>query len=1036
MKKLLILALFLVQSFILLSQCPTLHHWEAAVLDNQSWKYTVPSTSIANWNQLSFNDATWTTGTGGIGYGDGDDATVIPTSSNMVYMRRSFNIIDTAAIDWVVLCMDYDDGFIAYLNGSEIARSNIANNASWNTMAYRSHEARLYQNEQPAYYFLTASQVNSLLHNGTNVLAVESRNTSVGMDDLSSRPFLLFGIKNSTYNYQPTPSWFHAPISFSTKLPLMMIQTDGQSIMDDPRINCHMGIIYHGPGNQNCVADNFNHYFGDISIELRGSTSQSFPKTPYGFSTLDENGASKNVSLLGMPEENDWVLLNPYTDKTFMRDLMSYDLGRALGWYASRAQFLELFVDGDYKGVYVLLEKIKRDDERVDIAKLDNTMNSGDALTGGYIYKIDKTTGNSGGVWYSSNYGVSLQNHVPSWDEITTAQQNYLQYYINSFENSLVSSAYANPQTGYRKYANIFSFADLFILNEVSNNVDGYRLSTYIHKDRDSRCGRFTMGPIWDYNLSFGNANYCNGQPTSGWQMYQGCGDGSSKWIDRMLQDPWFKDVLGCRYAALRQTILSTNALTSRVDSYRNYLLEAHVRDSTVWQTIGNWIWPNAWVASTWQGEIDNMKDWIVNRMQWLDANMYSGTSPCNSASTFNVVIDEINYHSDSTLNAGDWIELYNAGSTTADLSHAIIMDVNNRNKYCVLPAGTSLVAGGRLVIYADSLLFQTAFPTVTNKIGPLCFKLSDSSQNITLLDKNNRASFSVTYNDDWQCVTDGYGRTLQLLSPTSIPNVSTSWIASCMKGSPGTAYVPCNENPIYSEVNYNSSSSQDAGDWFEIHNKTNSGISLGGWKLKNENNSQVYTFPSGYMLFGQSHLVIYSDAIKFNSQFPTVFNKLGPTGFGLSSGSDVIRLYDASNILRYSFCYSSQSPWPQTPNGQGYTLENGQYNGNINSAASWFAGCPEGSPGMAYNANCFPLETTFTSINNSVSVYPNPSSSVLFIGGIDQPDQIELYDVQGRKQLLVSTQNSIDIKHLANGIYTLKLLKNNVWYSARFVKE
>lgn len=118
-----------------------------------------------------------------------------------------------------------------------------------------------------------------------------------------------------------------------------------------------MGIINNGPGNLNCILDPFNDYNGKISIEFRGSTSQMFPKKPYGFSTVDALGNNVNVSLLGYPKEHDWVLLNPYTDKTFMRDVITHDLGRAMGNYTSRTQFVELVINGQLQGVYVLLEK-------------------------------------------------------------------------------------------------------------------------------------------------------------------------------------------------------------------------------------------------------------------------------------------------------------------------------------------------------------------------------------------------------------------------------------------------------------------------------------------------------------------------------------------------------------------------------------------------------------------------------------------------------------------------------------------------------
>jgi hypothetical protein len=330
-------------------------------------------------------------------------------------MRKSFNIVDTSLIKQAIFCMDFDDGFVAYLNGVEITRNSMDIGQTWNSFATAENEANLYQGAQPLYYTLTSVQ-KLLLQNGNNVLAIETHNVSASSSDLSSRPFLFLGISNNTFSYLPLTSWFQAPAAIlQSKLSIMVINTLGQSIVDDPRIICDMGIIYNGVGNLNCIGDPFNNYNGKISIELRGSSSQGFPKQPYGFSTLDSSNNSQDVSLIDMPAESDWILLNPYTDKTFMRDVLTYDLGRALNWYASRAQFVNLIIDGDNKGVYVLLEKIKRDKDRVDIGKITPTANSGDSLTGGYIFKVDKVTGNSNN-WWSSNQGVFLQNHYPKME--------------------------------------------------------------------------------------------------------------------------------------------------------------------------------------------------------------------------------------------------------------------------------------------------------------------------------------------------------------------------------------------------------------------------------------------------------------------------------------------------------------------------------------------------------------------------------------------------------------------------------------------
>lgn len=1040
MKKIVLFILICIQAVISNAQCASngIDHWESCVLDNQIWKYKVPTANIANWKSISFNDSSWLSGKGGMGFGDNDDSTTIATSSRSAYMRKTFTIIDTSKIKKIIFCMDFDDGFVAYLNGVEIARINMNQNQNWNSLATATHEALLYQNLTPDYFTIPKEIWDTILVNGINVLSVETHNNVTNSPDLTSRPYLQLGITNAVYNYSPTPTWFQPPIIFASKLPLIIINTLGQTIKDDPRVICNMGVVDNGLGNLNCVNDTFNHYNGKISIEYRGSTSQTmFPKKPFGFSTVDSVGNSINVSLLGYPSENDWILLSPYTDKSFMRDALSFNIAREMNWYASQSKFVEVVVNDLYQGVYVLLEKIKVDKNRVNIFKMDSTMNSGDALTGGYIFKIDKVTGNSGNGWNSSQ-GVTIQNHVPSWDEVTTTQNNYLKNYINGFETALWSTNFADPNLGYRKMANPYSFADLFIINELTNNIDGYRWSTFIHKDRDSKCGRFTMGPIWDFNLSFGNGDYCNGNPTSGWQLYTGCGlDAGGFWVDKMLQDPWFKNLTNCRWNELRQTTLSNAVLFGRIDSFYNHLKEASVRDSTQWQTIGTYVWPNGWVANSWDGEIDSMKLWMTNRLIWMDANMYTTTQACGTSANMNLVIDEINYHSDSTIDAGDWIELYNYGTTPLNISNAVILDGNNYEKYCVIPNNSTIAAGARLVLFSDSTKFAQQFPLVTNKLGPLCFNLSDGGQKIVINDKDNKLITAVNYLDSWQISTDGNGRTLQLVSTLSNPNNSNSWFAGCVGGSPGAAYTLCVENSIYSEINYNSSATADAGDWLELYNKSNVALDLSNWKLKDGSNNQ-YIFPVGTTLASNKYLVMYSDAAKFANQFPTVVNKLGPLGFGLQNTGNVIKLYNQNNKLVYSVCYGVSAPWTTAPNGGGKTLENMLYVGNHNASSAWIAGCPKGSPGYLYDPSCSPVSSENVLENDKqIYVYPNPSFGQLNISTTLILNDISVYDLVGKK-VFQSNKNlrTINLDFLSNGNYIIKCTSNNSISSFGFSKK
>ena len=173
--------------------------------------------------------------------------------------------------------------------------------------------------------------------------------------------------------------------NFESTLPIVFINTNGNEILDEDRITCDMGIINNKKLNK--LTDIFNEYNGKISIELRGSSSQQFfPKKSYSLETQTTNGSNNNVSLLGMPEENDWILYGPYSDKTLIRNNLTYYLSSQMGHYAPRSEYCELFINNEYKGTYLLIEKIKRDKNRVNIKEFDS-----EDLSGGYIIKIDKS---------------------------------------------------------------------------------------------------------------------------------------------------------------------------------------------------------------------------------------------------------------------------------------------------------------------------------------------------------------------------------------------------------------------------------------------------------------------------------------------------------------------------------------------------------------------------------------------------------------------------------------------------------------------
>ncbi|MDZ7289751.1 MAG: CotH kinase family protein [candidate division KSB1 bacterium] len=418
----------------------------------------------------------------------------------------------------------------------------------------------------------------------------------------------------------------------SSNLPIVVIDTQGQRVPDEPKITADMGIIYNGPGVRNNITDSFNHYNGKIGIEIRGSSSQMFPKKQYAMETRDTQGNDLKVSLLGFPEESDWVLYAPYTDKTLMRNVLAYKLMNDLGRYASRTHFCEVVLNGEYCGVYVLMEKIKRDKNRVNITKLEPNDISGDAVTGGYIIKIDKREGANTQGWYSQFLPypgawqkIYYQYDYPKQDEIVPQQKTYIQNYIYNFENLMASPDYADPQRGYAQYLDVASCIDVFILNEISRNVDGYRLSAFMHKDRDSKNGKLVMGPIWDYDLAFGNANYYDAEKIAGWQIDFRHGSDSFAipfWWPKLAQDSSFVKRLKSRWRELRQSVLDVPRIHAYIDSMAQYLDEAQKRNFEKWPVLGTYVWPNPYIGNSYLDELNYLKTWVNLRILWMDASL------------------------------------------------------------------------------------------------------------------------------------------------------------------------------------------------------------------------------------------------------------------------------------------------------------------------------------------------------------------------------------------------------------------------------
>ncbi len=491
--------------------------------------------------------------------------------------------------------------------------------------------------------------------------------------------------------------------NFTSRFPIMIISTDGRPIPSEvppggARAPGSIVVIDTFQGQSSIRGPAEVHELA--AFEIFGQTSAGFPKQPHRVEIQDSLGNDLDKSLLGMPADSDWRLRNPYNDKTLMNDFLGFELWEKMGHYSVRRRFVELFRDtggarvtypGDYYGVMVLCETIKVNKDRVDIPKISPYDTNLTATDGGFIIKRDKPSPagdldftTPGGPGFQ---GIPLKLHEPKANDMRKAayqgqtttfpgpaftpsgsnQMTYLRNFLGTMERALYTNTWTT-QTGtnhYSYYLDPVAFADQMLHVELTKQIDGYRLSDYFTKGRDGRIG---PGPVWDWNLAFGNADYAQGGMTNTW-YYELTGETDHPWARRLISgvggsptatsgDPDFVQLIADRWGMFRTNVLNATNLIQRIDELSAQLDEAAARDlygKYRSGLIGTYTWPNPSGAgdgrdvdyvrptnylgaietvapSTTQGSIiGQMKKWMLGRYLWMDSQFI--TAPLISAS-------------------------------------------------------------------------------------------------------------------------------------------------------------------------------------------------------------------------------------------------------------------------------------------------------------------------------------------------------------------------------------------------------------------
>lgn len=548
-----------------------------------------------------------------------------------------------------------------------------------------------------------------------------------------------------------------------SNLPIVIIETDGHvNIPDEPKVLATMKIIWHQDGSRNYMSDVSNpaflNYDGRIGIERRGSSSQMPQKKPYGLETLmDDDVTNNNVSILGMPKENDWILNSLAFDQTGMRDVISYEMSENLGQYTPRRVYCEVIINDDYKGLYVFMEKIKADDERVNIDKDDGHIVQTDRSEGGY-YEWEMES-NNGGWWADPAVFIHV---YPKPENITATQHNYIKSVFLGLADK-AGNHNTNIENGIPSIIDVSTFVDFMMLAEFSSNVDVYQLSTYFHKDNG---GKLRAGPIWDYNLAYGHDEFGSRSRYDVWQFFNNDNTGPKFWKDLFDTDE-FRCYLAKRWFEITAEgmPLNYNVVCERMDEIDAWISEAIARDNQRWHQM-----------QQHASEVNAMKSWIQQRINWLNNNIgsYNG---CDNVDMPPLVISKIHYHPADidTINGNklEFIQINNNGDEDIDLTGVYLRELGITYRF---PNGALLPARDSLVLCSDSLTYIQYYNDYP--FGEYNRKLSNKSEKIVIADAWGNVIDEVHYADSepWPTEPDGNGPYLQLIDLNLDNSIAENW--------------------------------------------------------------------------------------------------------------------------------------------------------------------------------------------------------------------------------------------------------------------
>ncbi|MCC8407557.1 CotH kinase family protein [Mucilaginibacter sp. UR6-1] len=337
-----------------------------------------------------------------------------------------------------------------------------------------------------------------------------------------------------------------------------------------------------------------------LQIKGRGNSTWGHPKKPYRLKFNDK------TAVLGIGAAKNWVLLANYSDKTLMRTSIAFSLGKKLGvGFTPDSRFIEVVLNGEYIGSYLLTEQVEVHENRVNVPELKKGDVAADKITGGYLLEWDQRLDEE--YWFRTSHNIPFT--IKSPEDIPDAQFNYISGYVQQTEDAIFADNFADPNEGYAKYIDVNSFVNYYIIQEIMKNQDAKDFSSiFFYKDRG---GKLTLGPLWDFDLAIGNVDYSDATQATGWWIKDG------PWYSRLFEDAVFRKKVKDRWNQIKGNEIK--GIYTDIDSNYKYINLSQQQNFKRWPILNEYVWPNPLILGTYDNEVSQIKSWLTKRITWLD---------------------------------------------------------------------------------------------------------------------------------------------------------------------------------------------------------------------------------------------------------------------------------------------------------------------------------------------------------------------------------------------------------------------------------